>query len=111
MAKDSPENDTDDKNGGLADTIKKVFAVGVSAAFMTEESIRTALGEIKLPKEILKNLMDGAAKSKQELLNRVSAETIKMINKIDFVKEASRFVETHKFKVSAEIEVEKKADS
>jgi hypothetical protein len=96
------------KSGGLADAIKKVFAVGVSAAFMTEESIRAALGEVKLPKEILKNLLDGAMKSKQELLNRVSGETIKMINKIDFVKEASRFVETHKFRVTAEIEVEKK---
>ncbi|HEX4922597.1 MAG TPA: hypothetical protein VFV50_00875, partial [Bdellovibrionales bacterium] len=45
---------------------------------------------------------------KEQLMNRVGNEVISIIQKIDFVKEASRFVETHKFRVSAEIEVIKK---
>ena len=52
--------------------------------------------------------MQGASKSKDELMNRVSREVIGMISKIDFVKEASRFVEEHKFKISAEVEVLRK---
>ena len=102
------EDEFHDRPGGLGDVVKKVFAVGMSAAFMTEESIRSALGEVKLPKDILKSLLENANRSKEEILDRVSNETVRMIRKIDFVKEASRFVETHKFKVSAEIEVERK---
>ena len=41
-------------------------------------------------------------------MNRVGNEIVKVISKIDFVKEASRFVEEHKFKISAEVEVLKK---
>lgn len=102
--------DTETK-GGVGEMVKKVLAVGIGAAFLTEESIRNSLKEIKLPKEILNALVQGASKSKEEITNRVSNEIIKIISKIDFVKEASRFVEDHKFRVSAEIEVLKKNGS
>ncbi len=92
----------------VTDTIKKLVTAGVSAAFMTEESIRSFVSDMKLPKETLNLLLQGASKSKDELMNRVSREVIGIISKIDFVKEASRFVEEHKFKITAEIEVLKK---
>ena len=95
------------KDGGpkMGDAIKKLVTAGISAAFMTEESIRGFVSDLKLPKETLNVLLAGASKSKDELMNRVSREVITIISKIDFVKEASRFVEEHKFKISAEIEV------
>ncbi len=99
-----------DQKGGVTELVKKVLAVGIGAAFLTEESIRNAVKEIKLPKEIINALLQGAAKSKDDITNKVTNEVIKIIQKIDFVKEASRFVEDHKFKVSAEIEVIKKND-
>lgn len=92
----------------VAETIKKLVTAGISAAFMTEESIRSFVSELKLPKETLNLLLMGASKSKEELMNRVSREIIGIINKIDFVREASRFVEEHKFRVVAEIEVLRK---
>lgn len=94
--------------GAVGEGIKKLFAAGLSAAFLTEESIRSYLQDVKLPKEVLGLFLQGAAKSKEQLMNRVGNEVITIIQKIDFVKEASRFVETHKFRVSAEIEVLKK---
>lgn len=96
--------------GGSAftDTIKKLVTAGVSAAFMTEESIRGFVSELKLPKETLQLILQGASKSKEELMNRVSREIIGVISKIDFVKEASRFLEEHKFRINAEIEVIRK---
>ncbi len=98
----------DGKSGLLGEAAKKIFTAGVTAAFMTEESIRSYLGEVKLPKEILNLIIQGASKSKEELTNRVGKEVVSMIQKIDFVKEASRFAETHKFKITAEIEIQKK---
>jgi hypothetical protein len=108
MANDKDRDDESSSSPSVGDTIKKLVTAGVSAAFMTEESIRAFVSEVKLPKETLNVLLQGASKSKDELMNRVSREVIGIISKIDFVKEASRFVEEHKFKISAEIEVLKK---
>ncbi|MCM2282499.1 MAG: hypothetical protein NDI61_11715 [Bdellovibrionaceae bacterium] len=110
---DTKDTREDVERGGISvgDTLKKLLTAGVSAAFMTEESIRSFVSELKLPKETLNLLLAGAAKSKEELTHRVSREIINIISKIDFVKEASRFVEEHKFKISAEIEVIRKEKS
>ncbi len=101
----------DDINSGqikVSETIKKIITTGLGAAFMTEESIRAYLGELKLPKDALNYILQGASKSKEELLDRVGGEMVKLLSKIDFVSEAAKFVETHKFRVNAEIEVIKK---
>lgn len=103
--KDDGEDDSLPKWGEM---LRKVMSVGLGAAFMTEESIRRAATDLKLPKEVLTTLLQGASRSKEEFLNRVGGETIKLISKIDFVKEASRFVEEHKFKIQAEIDIVKK---
>ncbi len=107
MDKDKRAQDDEDipKWGEM---LRKVMSVGLGAAFMTEESVRSALSGMNLPKEVLTGILQGANRSKEELLNKVGNETIKLLSKIDFVKEASRFVEEHKFKINAEIEVVKK---
>lgn len=109
--KDSTGDESDLPKWG--EMLKKVMSVGLGAAFMTEESVRSALGGMNLPKEVLTTILQGASRSKEEFLNKVGNETIKLLSKIDFVKEASRFVEEHKFRINAEIEVVKKepADS
>jgi hypothetical protein len=109
-----PPKGSDSKGGAdgiLGDALKKVLTTGIAAAFMTEEAIRSRVSELKLPKETLNLLLSGASKGRDELMNRVSNEVIRIINKIDFVKEASRFAEEHKFRVTAEIEVMKKDGS
>ncbi|MGE9744428.1 hypothetical protein [Bdellovibrio bacteriovorus] len=115
MATDGSKKDDKDNSGDLkgllGDTVKKVFTAGVSAAFMTEESLRAYVSELKLPKEALNLLIQGAQKSKDEVTQRVTKEIVGIIQKIDFVKEASKFAETHKFKITAEIDIIKKDTS
>ena len=108
MASDDKDGKKDEKNNLLGETLKKVMTAGVSAAFMTEEGVRSYLAELKLPKEILNVLIQGANKSKDEITQRVTKEAIGILQKIDFVKEVSRFAETHKFKITAEIDIVKK---
>jgi hypothetical protein len=107
MANDK-NRDEDEESSGLSitDIAKKLVAVGVGAAFLTEESIRSALGEVKLPKEILNVVLQNATKTKDVIADQVTKEIVKLISKIDFVKEASRFVEDHKFNI--EIDITKK---
>ena len=103
MAEDKRSRDTEQAR--LTETLKKLMTAGLGAAFMTEESIRSYLGELKLPKDVLNALLQSAHKSKQDLLDKVGEEIVKIISRIDFVSEASRFVEEHKFRITAEIEV------
>lgn len=103
------DDEMDENLPKWGEMLKKVMSVGLGAAFMTEESVRSALGGMNLPKEVLTTILQGANRSKEEFLNKVGNETIKLMSKIDFVKEASRFVEEHKFRINAEIEVVKKA--
>lgn len=98
----------DRPTGPLLDTVKKLFSVGLGAAFMTEESIRKSLGELKLPKDVIQFVLQSANKGKEELVMRVGKEIGTLISHIDIVSEASKFVETHKFKISAEIDISKK---
>jgi hypothetical protein len=95
---------------GVTEALKKVFTAGVSAAFMGEEGIRNYLGKMELPKEVLQVLLQSASKSKDEVTQRVTKEIVGIIQKIDFVKEFSKFAETHKFKITAEIDIIKKKD-
>lgn len=106
--RDGGKKDENPSGKMVGEALKKVFSVGVSAAFMTEESLRQYLQDIKLPKELLGGLLASASKSKDEITNRVSNEVIKIVSKIDWVKEAGRFVENHKFKITAEIDVIRK---
>lgn len=108
MASDSDENSKKEDKSALSETLKKVFTAGVSAAFMTEESIRSYVGDLKLPKEVLNVLLTSAAKSKDEITQKVTKEIMGVVGKIDFVKEFSKFAETHKFKITAEIDIIKK---
>ncbi len=104
---ESKERDADGK-GLFGEAIRRVFTAGVSAAFMTEDAIRSYLSELKLPKELLSVLIQSANKSKEEITQRVSKEVVNILQQIDVIKEASKFVENHKFKITAEIEVLKK---
>lgn len=110
------DNKHEDSEKGLdpktlfGDTFKKVFSAGISAAFMTEESIRNYLGDLKLPKDLLNLILQGASKSKDEITNRVTKEVLSLLSKVDWAKEAARFAENHKFKISAEIEIAKKPE-
>jgi hypothetical protein len=112
VSDESPKKDEKDYSadlkGLLGETVKKVFTAGVSAAFMTEESLRAYVSELKLPKEALNLLIQGAHKSKEEMTQRVTKEVVALIQRVDVVKEFSKFAESHKFKITAEIDIIKK---
>lgn len=107
MADDS---NRDAKDSGLTDALKRILVSGISGALMTEDMIRSYLQEVKLPKELVQMVIQTAAKQKDELQGKVIKELSTIFNKIDWVKEASKFAESHKFRVTAEIEILKKTD-
>jgi len=74
----------DDLQSRAADLVRKILTVGVGAAFLTEESLRTLISEFKLPKELIGGLLETAGKTKNEFLQKLSGDVIeKLGNSID----------------------------
>lgn len=74
----------DEPQSKASDFIKKVLTVGVGAIFLTEESLKNLVGEIKLPKELLGGILESAGKTKREFLDSLSTEVLsRLTEKVD----------------------------
>ena len=81
---------------GITDALKKIITAG-SPTDISKELLTTVVGQV--------------LKTKDDITLKATNEMISLIQKIDFVKEFSKFAENHKFKISAEIEILKKDDT
>ncbi len=104
------DKDKDGLKGQLGELMKKVVLTGVGTIFLTEETIRNYLGEIKLPKELWSGFLENANKSKQEFMNTFAKEAANVLSHIDFAKEAQKFFEEHKLKVTVELTIDPKTE-
>ncbi len=74
----------DDLKDKAAEMVRKILTVGVGAVFLTEESLRGMVSELKLPKEMLGGILESAGKSKNEFFQRLSTDVIERVrDKID----------------------------
>jgi len=100
--------DKSDKDGKLGDILKKVLTTGVTAAFMTEETIRAAMKDLPLPKEIVGGLVENAKNTKTEFVAGIKTELKTYLDKIDISKEIDKIAEKYDFEVKATISLKKK---
>ena len=98
----------EDKRSGISETIKKIVATGLSSPFLSEEQLNVYLSGMNLPKEVISQILRGAQKSKQDLLQKVGNEFSRVIEKIDIVKEIKTALREHKITIKADIEFKKK---
>lgn len=101
----------DDLKAQLSETMKKIVLTGVGTIFMTEEAVRNVLGELKLPKELWSGLLENANRQKQEFLSLFAKEVAGVLGRIDIPKEATKFLESKKIRVSFEISFDPKSAS
>ena len=94
----------EDKKSGISEILRKVVATGLSSPFLSEDQIRLALSGLNLPKEVITQVLKGAQKSKQDLLQKVGGELTRLIQKIDIVKELKTALREHKITIHADIE-------
>ena len=81
MAQDKRDDDPDltaedakRLSGIVPDVVRRAVLTGVGALFMTEEGIRNAVSEMKLPKDALGFLLSQAEKSRTEVARIVTQE-------------------------------------
>src|SRR3989338_3278069 len=91
----------------LSDVAKKAFYTGLGAIFMTEETVRNALSDVKIPKDAI---IDNVKKAKEEFFQILFKELHNAFNKIDISEEARRFLEKHTVEIKAELNFKPKKD-
>lgn len=97
-----------EKDGKVEGILKKVLTTGVTAAFMTEETVRAVLKDLPLPKEIVGGLVENAKNTKTEFVAGVKNELKSYLDKIDLSKEIDKIAEKYDFEVKATISLKKK---
>jgi hypothetical protein len=99
---------SENKEPKLSDALKKLMTAALSGALVSEEVVRNYLSELRLPKDILNNILSGAAKSKEELVAKIVKEVITLLQKEDLSKWVSQFTKQYKIRINAEINIEPK---
>lgn len=92
----------------LSDIVRKLFATGVSAAFMTEEGIRNMVQDLPLPKEIIQGLLQNARATKTEFIMSAKKELKSYLDRLDVSKEVDRVLENYDVEIKANIKFKKK---
>jgi uncharacterized protein (UPF0128 family) len=92
----------------LTDIFKKVINTGVSAAFMTEDTVKSILSELPLPKDVVSGLLENAKNTRAEFVDSVKKELKTYLNKVDISKEVDRVLEKYDIEVSAKLQFKKK---
>jgi replicative DNA helicase len=85
-----------------ADLLKKTLSFGIGAAFLTEESIRSVLGEMKLPKETFAQVFDQIQKTKSDFFEKLSQD---ILEKVQSQIEPKAFIEEMLQKHEIELEM------
>jgi hypothetical protein len=96
--------DDDKKSGGVSEILRKIVATGLSSPFLSEEQLKIYLSGLNLPKELVVQVLKGAQKSKDDLLQKVGSEFTKLIQKVDIVKEFKNVLHENKISIRADIE-------
>lgn len=58
----------------LPDLLKRGILAGIGALFMTEDGVRSILGELKLPKEAAQFIINQVGKTKEDLFRMIASE-------------------------------------
>lgn len=99
----------DDLKSQISEAMKKIVVTGVGTIFLTEETVRSYLGELKLPKELWGGFLENAQKTKQEFLASFAKEAAAALSKVDVAAEAKKFLSGHKMRISIELDFDKKS--
>ena len=92
-------------SGLVPDAVRRAVLTGMGALFMTEEGIRNAVTEMKLPKEALNFLLGQAEKTRTEVSRVVSQEVRRFLESETLRREVMKLLSSVTLEVSASIKL------
>ena len=100
--------DDENKKDSLQDIIKRVVSVGVGAAFLTEESVKSLLGDVPLPKDIITGLVQNAKGAKEDFAKSLREEFRKYLSHLDTENLIDYILENYDVELNANFSFKKK---
>jgi len=101
------DGENDDTNGEvkarLADGLRKALVTGLSAVLVTEEGIRSALSDLRLPKDAMAYLVQQTDRTRKELFRVVSEEVKGFLRSKDLHAELRKMLAGLKLEVTAQV--------
>ena len=88
--------------GRLPEMARRALSIGLSGFFLTEETIRKALGD-SLPKDWLDFGIEQSERTRKEFLERLSFEIAQTLEKVDIAATLRELLEGRTLEVRAEI--------
>ena len=95
--------DESDLKSLLPKTLHKALVTGVSAVLMTEEGIRNALSDMRLPKEAIAYVVQHTERSRKEVFSALSHEIKRYLSGIDLAGALRKALTGLKVEVRADI--------
>lgn len=95
-----PKNPPPENNGGR---LKQLLKLSVGALSSTEEGLRRALHEMKIPRDATSFVTDQLSKRKTEIMSLLRDEIHKAIHKIDLMQFVRNIVKEYDLEVNATI--------
>ena len=86
----------------LPEIARRALSIGLSGFFLTEETVRKALGDT-LPKDWLDFAVEQSERTRKEFLERLSFEIAQTLEKADFATALRELLEGRTLEVRAEI--------
>ncbi len=96
----------DDIQSKAAELVKRALTVGVGAVFLTEESLRSMVSELKLPKELIAGLLESANKTKNDFFQKLSSDIIERVsNRLDPQALVAEFLQKNEVEFTVKVNV------
>lgn len=104
-------SDQDKDEAGGFSWAKKLMTAGIGTFFLSEEALRTLVSEIKLPKEMVGTILEGAKNVRKEFMQNVVSEMMsKVQEKVDPAVVLSEFLKKNDVTLEIKIKVKDKAE-
>ena len=100
---EAPGPAADRGGAGLPDVLRKALVTGLGAAIMTEEGLRAAFKDLKLPKEAVNTALGQAGRGKDELLRVVNDEVRSFLESPALKREIARALSNITIELTAKI--------
>lgn len=98
-----PKSDQAPSSSLIREGMKRAIATGTAAIFMTEEGVRTLLGELKLPKDIVRYVTEQAAEGRQEFFDMLRKEIRRFFDRYDMGDELRKLFRENQLEINARL--------
>ena len=94
----------------LGDLARRALTTGIGAVFMSEESLRSQMRDMKLPKEAMNYVVGQADKTKREIVAAIARETREFLSKLEVDKVLARALVGTTVEIQTRIKILPKED-